>query len=228
MSGLAFFISPISLPSDVPNIDIKDDRSAVIDFDRARAKRQTGTGAPIAYFYCNGGDAERSQPAEVLRCIARQLCGDDPDAPINEDLEHAYQEAGSPRIGQSRLSIEAAAALVLKALGQNPATLVIDALDELRPEDRHELWDCLDNIVRDSPNVVKVFLTSRDDGDILCRLISTPNIYVSGQDNRSDIERFTEQEVDAAVTRKRLLRGCVSEQLRWKIITALNQGSQGM
>lgn len=126
------------------------------------------------------------------------------------------------------MSIEATAALVLKALAQNPGTIVIDALDELRPDDRHELWDCLDNIVRDSPNVVKVFLTSRDDGDIVCRLSSTPNIYISVQDNQSDIERFTEQELDAAIARKRLLRGLVSEQLRWKIFTALNQGSQGM
>ncbi|KAF6822918.1 ankyrin repeat protein [Colletotrichum plurivorum] len=198
--------------------------SAVIDFDRARAKAQAGLAAPIAYFYCGGGDAERSQPTEVLRCIARQLCGDDPDAPINEDLNHAYEGAGNPQIGQNRLSIEATAALVLKALAQNPGTIVIDALDELRPDDRHELWDCLDNIVRDSPNVVKVFLTSRDDGDIVCRLSLTPNIYISVQDNQSDIERFTEQELDAAIARKRLLRGLVSEQLRWKIFTALNQG----
>lgn len=182
----------------------------------------------MAYFYCNAGDSERTQPSEALRCIARQLCGDDPLLPVNEDLNHAYEAAGNPQIGQNKLSMEKAMTLILKTLSENPATIVIDALDELRANDRYQLWDCLDTIVKDSPNIVKVFLTSRRDRDIVCRLSSTPNIYISVQDNRSDIERFTELEVDNAVTRKKLLEGVVSDQLRWQIVHALNQGSQGM
>ncbi|KAK1561435.1 uncharacterized protein LY79DRAFT_664314 [Colletotrichum navitas] len=187
--------------------------SAVIDFDRARAKAQADSAVPIAYFYCNSGDGERTKPDEVLRCIARQLCGDDPESPVTEELRHAYETARDPQIGQNKLSINEAKDLILGRLSENPATI---------------LWDCLNSIVKDAPNLVKVFLTSRDDGDIVCRLSSTPNIYISVQDNSTDIERFVELELSKAISQKRLLRGLVSEQLRSQIAAALKEGSQGM
>lgn len=93
---------------------------------------------------------------------------------------------------------------------------------------RHELFDCLDHIVRQSPNVVKVLLTSRNDGDIVCRLKTTPNIYISAQDNKTDIHHFIEIELEKTITQRRLLRGVVSADLRYMIILTLNHGAQGM
>ncbi|KAK7418265.1 hypothetical protein QQX98_004050 [Neonectria punicea] len=204
--------------------------SAVVDFDLARAENQSGTAAPIAYFYCAQISAEtgRSEPDEVLRCIARQLCRDNTNLPVGDDLRHAYENAGKPQIGQNKLDVGGATDLILSTLSANPATIVIDALDELRPEKRHQIFECLDKIVKESSNVVKVFLTSRNDRDIVCRLNSTPNIYISAQHNGADIQRFIAVKLEKAVSNKRLLRGKASESLQHQIADTLNHGAQGM
>ncbi|KAM0550838.1 hypothetical protein ACHAPJ_008701 [Fusarium lateritium] len=204
--------------------------SAAIDLEIARKAEQGTTAAPMAYFYCsrNSAEAGRSEPEEVLRCIARQLCGDDPEKVVDEDLLHLWENTGKPQIGQKKLDVEAAMRLILKTLASNPATIIIDALDELQADKRHEIFDSLDQIVKQSPNVVKVFLTSRNDGDIVCRLNNTPNIYISAQENQADIERFIEAELDKTIAQKRLLRGVVSVEVRRQVTVTLNHGAQGM
>lgn len=186
--------------------------------------------APVAYFYCsrNRSEPERADPAEILRCIARQLCGDDLDRPVSEMLLQRFSAMDKPRTGEAKLPLDQTVGLILNVLADNPGTIIIDALDECDPRSRYQLFESLDTIVQKSPNVVKVFLTSRNDGDIVCRLNNTPNIYINAQKNKSDIERFIETEVRNAVMQKRMLNGKVSEKLQAKIVAALNQGAQGM
>ncbi|KAJ4256957.1 hypothetical protein NW757_003585 [Fusarium falciforme] len=204
--------------------------SAVIDLHLTQAAEQGPMAAPVAYFYCarNSAEAGRSDPDQVLRCIARQLCGDDPKEIVNENLLHKWEHVGKPRIGQGQLNIESIMGLILKTLADNPATIIIDALDELRADRRHEIFEYLDQIVKQSPNVVKVLLTSRNDGDIVCRLDTTPNVYISAQENRGDIERFIDAELDKAITQKRLLRGHVSADVQRQITFELNHRADGM
>ncbi|RFU26917.1 hypothetical protein B7463_g9416, partial [Scytalidium lignicola] len=207
--------------------------SAVIDDElkrRAVSKSTDSEPAPIAYFYCsrNKAEPERSDPQEILRCIARQLCGDDPTRTVNESLFHAYSKMEKPRPGKSKLLLDHTVSLILQVLGDNPGTIIIDALDECDPEKRYILFESLDTIVKQSPNVVKVFLTSRNDGDIVCRLRTTPNIYIDAQKNKSDIQRFISSEVEKAVAQRRMLNGAVSKELQMRISMALDQGARGM
>ncbi len=186
--------------------------------------------APMAYFYCskNSAEPERSDPLEVLRCVARQLCGDNVSKPVREQLRHLHEFLGSPKPGEARLPLDLTVRLIVDLLADNPATIIIDALDECDVEKRHELFAALDEIVTKSENVVKVFVTSRNDGDIVCRLASTPNIYINAQKNKADIERFIAAELYEAIGQKRLLRGQVSGNLRQHISTTLNDGANGM
>lgn len=118
--------------------------------------------------------------------------------------------------------------LILSLLEQNPATIIIDALDECDPKRRYELFRALDNIIQKSPSLVKVFVSSREDSDIVCRLERSPNILIDAMDNGHDIERFVHTELDKAVSEKRLLGGIVSERLYTKIVEKLIRGAQGM
>lgn len=95
-----------------------------------------------------------------------------------------------PRPGENRLSLNYTVDIILSVLKENPGTIIIDALDECDPVERYNLFESLDKIVEHSSNVVKVFLTSRADGDIVCRLNNTPNIYIDAQKNKLDIQRF--------------------------------------
>ena len=118
--------------------------------------------------------------------------------------------------------------LILIFLKENPAIIIIDALDECNPTLRHELFEALDEIVAKSENIVKVFLISRNDGDITARLTSTPNIYINAQRNGSNINRFIGIELDRVIQQKQLLRGQLSRALRDEITATLSDQADGM
>lgn len=210
-------------------MELTSDRSALIDRELDELERAPGS-APVAFFYCsrNAMEPERSNPYDILRSVARQLCGEDVSKPMSEHLRHAHEVVGSPNPGEARLPLSSTTKLILDLLGDNPATILLDGLDECDGETRHELFHALDDIVAGSQNVVKVFLTSRNDGDITCRLASTPNIHINANVNYPDIRRFISTELDRAIERKLMLRGRVSEDLRRRIHDSLNAGANGM
>ncbi len=116
----------------------------------------------------------------------------------------------------------------MSLLELNPGVIFIDALDECDPHLRHELLEALDYIITHSASLVKVFVSSRDDNDIVCRLDNSPNVYISASDNEEDIKRFVCREVETSVKKKRLLSGSVSEGMQKKIQYVLIDGAQGM
>jgi hypothetical protein len=75
---------------------------------------------------------------------------------------------------------------------------------------------------------VKVLVSSRDDQDIVLHLDSSPNLYIKASDNALDIQRYVETEVEQAVKTRRLLGGCVSEDLKLEIIGTLKDQAHGM
>jgi hypothetical protein len=204
-------------------------RSAVVDYELEETEKHP-TSVPVAYFYCsrNTAEPERSDPVEILRCIARQLCGDDLSKPVPEQLRHVHEFLGAPSPGTSNIPLDRSIQLILDLMKDNPATIIIDALDECDPGTRHLLFEALDEIVAKSENIVKIFLTSRNDGDIVCRLASTPNIYIDAQKNGSDIRRFIVTELEHVIDKKQLLRGQVSHTLKQQITATLTDGADGM
>lgn len=87
-------------------------------------------------------------------------------------------------------SSEESAEVLLQLMGEYPAvTLVIDALDEVAQEDRQELMDILSQLLRDSPNLLKIFVSSRSNYDIALHFEGCPNVYIDS-DNTGDISAF--------------------------------------
>ncbi|KIW11611.1 hypothetical protein PV08_10913 [Exophiala spinifera] len=189
---------------------------------------------PIAFFYCVRNDAERERalPVEILRAILRQLSSTQPDQPIKEPVATEYEsrkKKGDEDCSKIRkLTVEDCTRLILALTNHSPATIIIDALDECDEFLRHELLEALDEIVSKSSQVVKVFVSSRDDVDIELRLRQSKNISISADKNGQDIERFIESEIDKLIARKLLLDGKVSPRLRGKMTKVLNKGAQGM
>ena len=190
--------------------------------------------APIAYFYCARNKAEplRADPIEVLRSILRQLCSSKANLPIRLPIvkefklrKEAADEDGSD---PSRLNIMECVNLILAVLEKDPATIIIDALDECDSVRRNELLEALDEIIQKSPSLVQVFVSSRDSGDIVTRLTHSPNIYISIDDNKDDIKRFIDDKVSLSIKRKNLLNGRVPVSLKNQIILSLEKGAQGM
>lgn len=76
------------------------------------------------------------------------------------------------------LTLDETIQLLLEIFELNPVTIVIDALDECNPSERYHLLSALDITFTDSGSLVKVFVSSRNDGDIVCRLENSPNIFI--------------------------------------------------
>lgn len=118
--------------------------------------------------------------------------------------------------------------LIIALLENDPIVIIIDALDECVPARRHEILEALDTIIHQSANLVKVFVSSRDDNDIVCRLANSPNIFIRATDNGEDIDRFVDTGINKSLQNRKLLSGCISDQMKEKIITILQNGAQGM
>lgn len=108
-------------------------------------------------------------------------------------------------------------------------TIVIDALDECDPLKRQRFLSSLEAIVgSSSEGLVKIFLSSRDDNDIVRRLNAVPNLWIEAKDNRNDIQRFVQREISRCITEGDLLNGVVNDEMRTRIIETLIDKSQGM
>lgn len=111
--------------------------------------------------------------------------------------------------------------------------ICIDALDECNKDTRDKLLLALQHILylsnlHSSTRKIKIFVTSRDDDDIVLKLEGTPNVYIRSSDNASDIAYFVNTEIGKCIQEKKLLRGSVEHELKSKIITALIDGAHGM
>ena len=107
-------------------------------------------------------------------------------------------------------------------------TIVIDALDECDLSSRAELLESLDQVVEESAGLIKILISSRNDRAITCHLEGFPNITINANDNRTDITRFVEHEVDTMIKSKKLLWGKVSTELRKLIKETLCERADGM
>jgi len=98
---------------------------------------------------------------------------------------------------------------------------VVDAVDEVQEDRRHELLDGLCQLTRESASVVKVFVTSRNNNNILALLPGALTIGIQRDDNKADMELFVRHHVTRAVKSRRLLNGIISDELEEYLIQML-------
>ena len=128
----------------------------------------------------------------------------------------------------SRLDIMETTNQIIEIASKMPVTILIDALDEIRSDRRYELLGTLDLLLEKSAQLVKVFVSSRDDVDIILRLQKHPNIYIGISDNKEDIHRYIQFAIQKAQSDGRLLKGTVSPELTKLITKTLAMKAEGM
>ncbi|KAI4100789.1 MAG: hypothetical protein L6R37_005237 [Teloschistes peruensis] len=188
----------------------------------------------FAYLYCSKDSAEthRADPEEIMRALLKQLsCFDAAQLfhrAVLREYEKRRRDADEDGSDPLKLSFGDCKDAILELTSQSPAIIMIDALDECDPKRRHELLQALSIFVQTSSNLVKVIISSRDDGDIVCRLNSVPNVSIRSSDNGHDVDRFIDQELEEAIDDQRLLTGLVPESLKKQILLALQTRADGM
>ncbi|KAH7372269.1 hypothetical protein BKA66DRAFT_175722 [Pyrenochaeta sp. MPI-SDFR-AT-0127] len=184
------------------------------------------------YFYCsrNPGEPTRSEPSAILASIARQLSGLGPGGPLLSPTVKVYADKEEEAFASGSLRIEDSCSLILKLIERHSlTTIIIDAMDECDPRKRGELLNALTQILRDSSNLVKVFVSSRNDHDIVLRLKDYPNLEIESQRNSSDIAMFVKSRTRQLIQHEELL--CYSDskaEMEKFIVEKVIEGASGM
>lgn len=225
---VSIFIPPKNSSSSLSNssIVIKD----------AVDKFKGGLASLPAYFYCsrNAAEPERSDPKLILASIVRQLACAQPGSPLFPPAVGKYEEARSTgsswKSPLGTLSLDESCELILQLVDhRDMTTIVIDALDECDVKMRSELLDALQTILQDAESLVKIFVSSRDDGDIKHRLQDFPNLAIESGRNLDDISTFVRSETERLIKRGRLLRNSrAKDGLRDLVIREVIEKAEGM
>ncbi|KAL8724372.1 MAG: hypothetical protein Q9166_007983 [cf. Caloplaca sp. 2 TL-2023] len=205
--------------------------SAVVDSILSQSSNQ-GPPALLAYLYCSKSatEVELSDPVEIMRSIVRQLgvsCGTQKTIhrAVLNDYERRETEAQLAGFDVTRLSLQDCIRLILIITGADPAIIVLDAIDEVQPKGRYELVEALQQVIRESSSVVKVFATSRDDDQVLSLLINASTLRIGAENQQADVESFVHDQVNIAIKSRRLLGGDVSSKLQADLSRALIDGA---
>jgi hypothetical protein len=176
----------------------------------------------FAFFYCNRNEAERREPLSVLRAFIRQLSTTSSEKhSIQKRLKEYYSDR---RIKASQFTTEDCKELLLELVNIYPhTTLIIDALDECEKHKRLELIETLDHILAKASNPIKIFISSRPDGDIKERLKDRANIEIDATKNQDDVSSF----VNAEIVKHRRWKN-MPAKLQARIVETLQEQSQGM
>lgn len=191
------------------------------------------TAAPLAYFYCtrNSFEPSRSDPEEVIWSVVRQLAfgrgsGREVHEIVVTDYERRQEEAELNGVDIPRLSISECMVLILDLTQLNPATIIIDAVDELQETHLYKLMQALNMIIRESASVVKILITCRD--HLIGRMPDGLKVRIQSSECRGDMVRFVRHLVTEAIRQQRLLRGEVANVLRDELIQTLVLGAKEM
>lgn len=179
----------------------------------------------FAYFYCNQNETERQDPEAILRAILKQLMA----GVLHKLVVEHYLASKLEGFPSGGLAIRESTELTLQRLNIYPkTTIIIGALDECDRKLREDLCESLKKIVTLAPNLVKIFVSSRDDADITKRDAVLPNLYIEATDKVEDINNFVESKVNECIQKRRLLNGQVKPELKDLICRALSDDANGM
>jgi hypothetical protein len=143
------------------------------------------------------------------------------------ELFHKEEAEG---FASGSLQMDESCALIMQLIEQYPlTTIIIDAMDECDPERRCELLEALEQVLRDSSSLVKIFVSSRDDQDIVFCLRHYPNLEINSQRNGDDIATFVKDQTERLVRDRKLLRYSTSQKEMKEVITIkVIEGAAGM
>ncbi|KAF2194673.1 hypothetical protein K469DRAFT_686660 [Zopfia rhizophila CBS 207.26] len=193
---------------------------------------KAGDSPQPVFFYCsrNPAEPERSNPTAILASLARQLSCLEPGKPLLRPTVDLFKKKEEEGFASGSLQRDESRTLILQLIAQYPlTTIVIDAMDECNPRKRHELLKTLEQILRDSSGLVKIFVSSRNDQDIAFRLQHYPNLEIDSQRNGDDIARFVKNQTEQLIQDGELLQYSTSQvDMKKLIIDRVIKGAAGM
>lgn len=199
--------------------------STVID-DLLETSNRIPNDEAFAYFYCDRNQSDRQDPTLILSSFVRQLSTSQSNNSIPRPTVQIYDQKHRTGFASGKLKLEESQAVLADLLRIYPQiTLVVDALDECDRNTRSAFIKTLDKLVDESQNPMKILISSRRDGDIKYRFESGPNLEIRAIDNRDDIAKFVNHEIN---TSEKFWQDEISSELKKLICDTLVDKSEGM
>ncbi|GBE88163.1 hypothetical protein SCP_1203930 [Sparassis crispa] len=187
--------------------------------DELKSSRSGGDEeAILAYYYCDFSDSKSANPVTVLRTLLTLFMAtiDDDSVDTFEDLLKRKKASKSPPD-----DIELLQSLLLRAIGERKAIIVLDALDEC--VDRRWLLEFIPRLVQQAS--VRWLVSSRREQDIVGAFEDFPTISLSHEFENvyADIQTHIMQKLE---TEPRLRR--LDSELKAELGSALLHKADGM
>lgn len=187
--------------------------------------KQSESHEVLGYFYCDRDHPNHQNATSILSSLVRQLAIG-PKKLIQRSIVDIYNEKRRIAFASGGLKLEECqGALTSLVTVYSQATLVVDALDECDNATRSTVIDVLYRLVRESPNPIKVFASSRPKRGIAYRFKDVLALNIKATDNLEDIKMH----VKYALSNSSLdWQHEIGSDLRKKICETLVEQSEGM
>lgn len=204
-------------------------RSTVIDRVIQQQQKSTKNSHALAYFYCRRDETGSSDPELVMSAIVKQLSCLKSGLAIQAPVLSMYNTKKETGFASNSFDFKESLDMIISLTSMYTQTsIIVDALDECDPLKRRKFLYSLEEIMKSSSGLVKIFVSSREDNDIVRRLEGVPNLWIEAKDNRNDIQTFVEREVARCIEQGDLLNGVVDNEMRTRITETLIDKAQGM
>jgi hypothetical protein len=144
----------------------------------------SGEQGALVYFYCKRDEQDRQDPTKIMQSLVRQLSVQLPGHGVPKPVSDVYEKREENAFSSRDLSFHECQKLIITLLHIYPqTTIAIDALDEIDRKSRNPFLKALSTVAQQSKSLVKIFVSSRDDDDIVLELEAVPNLYIDAADN---------------------------------------------
>ena len=160
------------------------------------------------YFYClrNTAEPRRLDPKAILASLARQLSYLEPRKPLLKPTVNLYKQKEAKGFMSRGVQIEESYALIIQLIKQYLlTTIVINALNKYNLGKWLNLFKVLENILQELSRLVKIFVLSRDDYNIVILLQCYLNLEINLDRNSDNIIAFVKGQIERLIKDRELL-----------------------
>ena len=189
-----------------------------------------------AFFFCSSDSVHtgsneafsRSDPDETLRSLVSQLATSQESNHVALILQGKYNIFGPDSDQSVNLPYTDCIEIIVAISESTPVTIILDAFDECDQNRSPRLIQHLEEIIRQSPTNVKVFISTRSFPAIEDKLVPDRSIEVNADNNGVDVKKFIHSTLEKRINDKTLLNGDVPDDLKDEIENTLTGRASNM
>lgn len=180
------------------------------------------TESALCYYYCDYTDSASLDSNYLMASLIKQILMRLPLESINDKLNCPFQEDMPP---PSILASRDFLTRLFREFGT--IYLVIDAIDELSPDNQRHVLDLIADLLSvPSPPIIKTFVTSRpEEHRVRAALANHESISLSTAEVNNDISQYIAGMISTMSQQNSLLK---NETIKQEISSVLTAGAEGM